>query len=104
MLIAYQDGIIYICQDVLVKADMYFTVAHRLHRMWQKQYYLPEFLFTYKLRDNFISTGEHAMQKAEIIANTFATIVMVDTFEIRPTFDGMSEHKKTAISKRVEYI
>lgn len=50
------------------------------------------------------SIEEYNLQIAEIDANDFAYIVMVDLFGMKPLFHGLSDNVKSRILDRVEYL
>ena len=65
-----------------------------------KQFYLS----TYKPVNLMSSIEEYNLQIAEIDANAFAYIVMVDFFGMKPLFYGLSDNVKSRILDRVEYL
>ncbi len=64
-----------------------------------------QFYFSsYKPVDLCISVEEYNLQTAELDANAFAGIVMVDFFHLKPLFEGLSDPVKAKIHKRMEEI
>lgn len=81
-----------------------FSIAHELRHIWQIKYNEKFYLETYKTIDLCYSVEEYNLQPAEIDANAFAYIVMVDFFGIKPLFNGLSDTVKSKIMERVEYL
>lgn len=84
--------------------DQLFSIAHELRHVWQIKYNEKFYLETYKTIDLCSSTEEYNLQPAEIDANAFAYIVMVDFFQRQPLFHGLSENVKVKIMERVNEI
>ena len=85
-------------------ADHFFSVAHELRHAWQIQNNKQFYFSTYKPVNLMSSIEEHNLQIAEIDANAFAYIVMVDFFGMKPLFHGLSDNVKSRILDRVEYL
>jgi hypothetical protein len=81
--------------------DHYFAVAHELRHVWQIRSDKNRFMANYKPVNMFSSVDDYNMQLAELDANAFAAVVMMDFFGVSPLFDGLSDHVKTAIWERV---
>ena len=75
-----------------------------MRHIWQIKYNEKFYLETYKTIDLCYSVEEYNLQPAEIDANAFAYIVMVDFFGIKPLFNGLSENVKVKIMERVNEI
>ncbi|MFR5022831.1 MAG: hypothetical protein ACLUCA_11185 [Mediterraneibacter gnavus] len=84
--------------------DLFFSVAHELRHVWQIRYHKKEYLSSYESMDILKSTKQYNLQLAEIDANAFAYIVMVDFFGIKPLFRGLSDDVKLKIMERVNEI
>ena len=84
--------------------DQLFSIAHELRHVWQIKYNEKFYLETYKTIDLCYSVEEYNLQPAEIDANAFAYIVMVDFFQRQPLFHGLSENVKVKIMERVNEI
>lgn len=84
--------------------DQFFSVAHELRHVWQirtdKELYFAE----YKPRELCVSTEEYNLQLAELDANAFAALIMVDFFKLKPLFKGLSESVKSKIFEQMEYL
>lgn len=84
--------------------DQLFSIAHELRHIWQIKYNEKFYLMTYKTIDLCSSIEEYNLQPAEIDANAFAYIVMVDFFQRQPLFQGLSNAVKSKIIERVNEI
>ena len=84
--------------------DQLFSIAHELRHIWQIKYNEKFYLENYKTIDLCSSIEEYNLQPAEIDANAFAYIVMVDFFGIKPLFHGLSNTVKSKIMECVEYL
>lgn len=82
--------------------DLYFAIAHELRHLWQWQKH-PEMFADYK-KPGELSITEYNMQPAELDANAFAQLIMVDLFRIKPLYNGLPEEVKEAISNRAREI
>ena len=85
-------------------ADQFFSIAHELRHAWQIQNDKQFYFSTYKPVNLMSSIEEYNLQIAEIDANAFAYIVMVDFFGMKPLFHGLSDNVKSRILDRVEYL
>ena len=84
--------------------DQFFSIAHELRHVWQIKNDNKSFLSEYKSADLMKSIEEYNLQPAEIDANAFAYIIMVDFFGIKPLFYGLSDNVKSRIFKRINEI
>lgn len=84
--------------------DQLFSIAHELRHIWQMQNNKQFFFSTYKPVDLCISVEAYNLQIAEIDANAFAGIVMIDFFHLQPQFNGLSNSVKAKIHKCMEEI
>lgn len=82
--------------------EQFFAVAHELRHVWQFRHglYLPD----YKERNECESVEGYNLQPAEVDANAFAGLVMMDFFGLKPLFEGLSETVKSEIFERMEII
>ena len=62
------------------------------------------YLSTYKPIDLCPSIEEYNLQIAELDANAFAGLIMIEFFHIKPLFEGVSDSVKSKIYKRMEYL
>ncbi|MCD7824910.1 MAG: hypothetical protein LUH14_02955 [Clostridiaceae bacterium] len=83
--------------------DLFFSIAHELRHVWQIRTDYDLYFHDYKMA-NEIGIEPYNRQLAELDANAFAKIVMVDLFHVKPTFDGFSNKAKALIDKQVQFI
>lgn len=84
--------------------DQLFSIAHELRHIWQIQNDKELYFSTYKPIDLLSSVEEYNLQIAEIDANAFAGLVMIDFFHLQPLFEGVSDSVKAKIYERMEYL
>ena len=84
--------------------DYLFSIAHELRHIYQIKTDYEWFLSDYKPIDLCASTEEYNLQFAEIDANAFAGLVMVDFFHLQPLFEGLSDVVKAKIFERMELL
>lgn len=84
--------------------DYLFAIAHELRHIFQyhdnEQFYLSK----YKTSDNCSSIEEYNLQIAEVDANAFASIIMVEYFHMKPQWNGLSNKVIDAINDRINII
>ncbi len=97
-------NVIYLRKKDKPNPDYMFAIAHELRHIWQiqndKQFYLSD----YKPVDLCNSVESYNFQIAEIDANAFAGIIMVEFFHLQPLFEGLSDTVKTKIHERMKEI
>lgn len=98
------DFIIYLKKYDKPNFDQIFSIAHELRHIWQIQNDKQLYFSAYKPIDLCSSVEEYNLQIAEIDANAFAYIIMVDNFHLKPLFEGLSDTVKTKIHERVSYL
>ena len=84
--------------------DYLFAVAHELRHIWQIRTNNSYYFSNYKTVDVCSSKDEYNLQLAEIDANAFATLVMIEFFQLKPSFDGLSSKVPSKIQERMEFI
>lgn len=94
---------IYLYQKDKPDPDYLFSIAHELRHVWQirtnKQLYFSD----YKTVD-LIDIEKYNNQLAEVDANAFATVVMVNFFHLQPQYHGLSKYTIRLIKQRIEWI
>lgn len=83
--------------------DHLFSIAHELRHVWQirtDKKYTSE----YKPVELCASLEEYNLQIAELDANAFAGLIMIDFFHIKPLFEGLPEAVKSEIFNRMELL
>lgn len=84
------NNIIYLNKLDKPNPDYLFCIAHELRHIWQYQTDKKFYLSDYKSSDKCLSIEEYNLQIAELDANAFAAIVMIDFFSIKPQWNGLS--------------
>lgn len=84
--------------------DNLFAIAHELRHVWQIQNDRQLYFAEYKPIELCESVEAYNLQPAEIDANAFSGLVMIDFFHIRPLFQGLPESVKSEIFKRMEAL
>ena len=84
--------------------DYLFAIAHELRHIFQYQNDEQFYLSNYKTSDNCSSVEEYNLQIAEVDANAFASIIMVEYFHIQPQWNGLSDKVINAINDRINII
>lgn len=83
--------------------DQLFSIAHELRHLWQIQTDNHYYFDNYKPVTD-LDIEAYNLQPAEIDANAFASIVMVDYFHLRPLYQNMSDKVISAIQDRIAHI
>lgn len=76
--------------------DLYFAVAHELRHAWQLRTDPDRWMAGYHNATE-LDVEAYNLQPAELDANGFAAIIMIECFHIRPLFQGLPERVVTAI-------
>ena len=84
--------------------DQLFSIAHELRHIWQSQNDEQLYFSKYKPINLCDSVEEYNLQIAELDANAFAGLVMMDFFHLKPLFEGVPNSVKTKIYERMEYL
>lgn len=81
--------------------DMLFSIAHELRHMWQIKTDNHLYFDNYKTSKE-VDIETYNLQLAEIDANAYATVVMVDYFGLKPLYNGMSDKVISAIQEHIK--
>ena len=84
--------------------DYLFAISHELRHIFQYQDNEQFYLSNYKTSDNCSSIEEYNLQIAEVDANAFASIIMVEYFHMQPQWNGLSDKVIHAINDRINII
>ena len=84
--------------------DQLFAIAHELRHVWQVQNDKQLYFSEYKPVNLCASVEDYNLQFAEIDANAFAGLVMIDFFHIKPLFQGLPDSVKSKIFERIEEL
>ena len=98
------SNIIYLNKIDKPNPDYLFAVAHELRHIFQYQNDKQFYLSNYKTSDNCSSVEEYNLQIAEVDANAFASIIMVEYFHMQPQWNGLSDKVIRAINDRINTI
>lgn len=83
--------------------EQLFSIAHELRHIWQIKNHHDLYFSNYKTVET-IGTEKYNLQLAEVDANAFASIVMVDFFHLQPQYNGLSDSVVSAIKKHIDEI
>lgn len=97
-------NMIYLTKINKPNPDYLFSIAHELRHIYQYQNNTKLYLSNYKTSDICSSVEEYNLQIAEIDANAFAAIVMINFFSIKPRWIGLPVKVINEINKRINII
>lgn len=83
--------------------DQLFAIAHELRHVWQIKNNYELYFSNYKTI-NKLNVNEYNLQIAEIDANAFASIIMIDFFHLQQQYKNMSSDMIIAIKNRMKKI
>ncbi len=83
--------------------DQLFSIAHELRHIWQIKNHNDLYFYNYQTVEN-IGIEKYNLQPAEVDANAFASIVMVDFFHLQPQYKGLSNSVICAIKNHITEI
>ena len=98
------SNIIYLNKLDKPNPDYLFAIAHELRHIFQYQNDEKFYLSNYKTSDKCSSIEEYNLQIAEVDANAFASIVMIEYFHMKPKWNGLSDKVINAINSRISII
>ena len=84
--------------------DLLFSIAHELRHIWQMQHDRALYFSSYRPVQELASIDEYNLQLAELDANAFAGLVMIDFFQLEPLYEGLSDFAKTKVYERMRYL
>lgn len=84
--------------------DQFFAIAHEIRHIWQLQNDEDLFFSNYKPLETCNSVEEYNLQLAELDANAFAGLVMMDFFNLQPLFQEVPNSVKAKIFERMEFL
>ena len=80
------------------------AIAHELRHLWQLELHEEEYFKDGYFKVGSVDTQDYNMQKAEIDANAFASVIMTVLFGMKPTFENLSPQINKQIEKRIVEI
>ncbi len=95
--------IIYLKECDKPNPDQLFSIAHELRHIWQIENCHDLYFSNYQTVD-ILGTEKYNLQPAEIDANAFASIIMVDFFHLQPQYKGLSNSVISAIKTRINEL
>ena len=98
------NNVIYLNKLDKPNPDYLFAIAHELRHIFQHKNDEQFYLSNYKTSDNCSSVEEYNLQIAEVDANAFASIIMVEYFKLQPQWNGLSDKVINAINDRINII
>lgn len=99
-----EGSTIYLKRTEKPNLDCFFAIAHELRHVWQIALNKDLYFAKYKPREQCGTVNDYALQIAEIEANAFAGIIMVNYFDVKPLFNEYSQEVKNAIYDRMKYL
>ena len=94
-----EKNIIYI-KEQNVNPDLIFAIIHELRHMWQYKTNKIKYMHNYKTSKE-LSVEEYNLQIAEIDANAYAGLIMINNFGLKPQWNGLSDNVIRSIEKRI---
>ncbi len=85
------DNAIYIADDIEDLFVAEFVIAHEMRHAWQYEYHKEKFMDSYRPREQFDNRDDYNLQLAEIDANAWALVFMIQYFHKYPKFENNSE-------------
>lgn len=98
------SNIIYLKKINTPNFDYMFSIAHELRHLFQYKKDEKFYFANYKPSDKCNSLEEYNLQIAEVDANAFANIVMVEYFHLKPLWKGLSQKVIDSINARINVI
>lgn len=86
-----------------VTPDLLFSIAHELRHLYQYKTDEEKYFADYKTAEQ-CTVEEYNLQIAEVDANAFAAIIMIDIFRLEPQWNGLSKKAVSTIKKRMNDI
>lgn len=94
---------IYLAHPTKITVDFYLVIAHELRHVWQMKNNYDFYLKDYKPR-NQIDIASYNRQLAEIDANAFAEIMLVNCFNVKPLWYGLDKQTIEMIKQHIPNI
>lgn len=99
-----ENSTIYIKEAAEPNPDYLFAIAHELRHIWQIEDDNDFFFSEYKPRKLMPSTKDYNLQIAEVDANAFAAIILLEYFGLQPLWNGLDKSVVNAIEKRMNFL
>lgn len=83
--------------------DYLFSIAHELRHVWQISTNRNLYFSNYQTV-NVLGIEKYNNQLAEVDANAFAGLIMIEFFHLKPLWHGLSDNNIKLIEERMELI
>ena len=100
---AYADDVLWLPDRPAFTPELCFAIAHEMRHIWQIKTYGETYFEDYKEAGS-VSPVEYNMQPAEIDANAFAGLMMMEFFGIEPLYDGVDPGVVGEIRRQMDVI
>lgn len=84
--------------------DYLLAIAHEMRHIWQIRTDKNLYFSRYKPIEKCNSIEEYNLQLAEVDANAFAQIIMVNWFKLKPQWNGVNKKVIDSITARIDYL
>lgn len=101
---SHDGSTIYLKRLDKTNPDQFFAIAHELRHVWQINNDEQLYFADYKPVDLCESVENYNLQIAEVDANAFAGLVMIDFFGLKPLFEGIPGYVREKIFDRMDYL
>lgn len=91
-------------KDVEITPDYLLAIAHEMRHIWQIRTDKNLYFSSYKPIEKCNSIEEYNLQLAEVDANAFAQIIMVNWFKLKPQWNGLNKKVIDSITARIDYL
>ena len=91
-------------KDVEITPDYLLAIAHEMRHIWQIRTDKNLYFSSYKPIEKCNSIEEYNLQLAEVDANAFAQIIMVNWFKLKPQWNGVNKKVIDSITARIDYL
>ena len=95
---------IYLRKPTKLNPDFFFAIAHELRHIWQMKNDREFYFLDYLPVELLPSVEEYNLQPAEVDANAFAGLVMINFFHVRPLYQGLPDNVRNAIFERIDEL
>lgn len=96
-------SIIYLKKKDKPDPDYLFSIAHELRHVWQLASDKDLYFSNYEPVD-MLGNEKYNNQLAEIDANAFASLIMIEFFHLQPLYHGLSASTVVKIKDRINII
>ena len=94
---------IYLKETESSNPDYLFAIAHELRHLWQAATDRETYFSDYQTAD-ILGKERYNSQAAEVDANAFAGLIMIQFFHLQPLWQGLSDNNIRKINSRMNDI